>query len=167
MSRVPHKVLISSLPLESARLTHTCTNSHRGARAYTKPPVFMPAICKLTLQSPRKYTKTHWHVTWLHAYLMHVLRGYILSFKHVSHERTYPHPESLIITHIHKRQTHQQTNYIKRIPTGYIFALLVKIYSIVYDGPAEFIGSSNEFLVLKIYFLPSSTIQSPSSNASS
>lgn len=78
--------------------------------------------------------------------------------KHVSHERTYLHPESLIITHIHKRQTHQQTNYIKRIPTGYIFALLVKIYSIVYDGPSEFIGSSNEFLVLKIYFLPFSMI---------
>ena len=117
-------------------------------------------------------TNTHTYtlvcVMWLHAYLMHVLRGYILSFKHVSHERKYLHPETLIITHIHKRQTHHQTNYIKRIPAGYIFALQVKIYSIVYDRPAEFIGS-NEILVLKIFFffLPHSKIQSPSPNAPS
>lgn len=56
-------------------------------------------------------------VMWIHAYLMHVHCGYILSFKHISLERKYLYPETLISTHIHKRKTHCQTSKTKGLPT--------------------------------------------------
>lgn len=106
-SHVPHQVLISSLlPRVCQTCTHARTQSQKNARARgPKPQILMLP----TLACQRA-----------HAYLKRLLRGYVLSFKHVSLERKYLHPETLIVTHAHKRRTHPLTNYIKRIPTGNI-----------------------------------------------
>lgn len=127
----------------------------------------MHTISILTVLSHHKYIYTHLYVTWSHGNLMHVLCGYILSFKHVSHERKYLHPETLIITLIHKRRPRHQTNYIKRIPTGIFFFFRSQNIFHSLDRPAEYIGSSNYFFLLKIYFLPYSKLRNPSPNASS
>lgn len=157
-SHVVHELLIWSLPPEPARLSHA--SKHVCVYAHWTTDFYVSRTCARFIVTSQTHTQTH----------TSVLYGYILSFKHVSHERRYLHPETLIITRTHKRQTHQQTNYIKRIPTDCSFALEVKIYSIVYDRPAEFIGPSNTFLILQIYLCISlffTQIQNHTSNASS
>lgn len=107
-SHVPHQVLISSLLL---RVCQTCKHARAGSQKNARARAPNCRYCSVlpTLVCQRA-----------HAYLKRLLRGHVLPFKHVSLERKYLHPETLIITHAQKRQTHPLTNYIKRIPTSYI-----------------------------------------------
>lgn len=90
-SHVPHQVLISSLLPDLHAHAHTVAEECTCARP--KPQILMlpTLVCQRA-----------------HAYLKRLLRGYVLSFKHVSLERKYLHPETLIITHAHKRRIRWQ-----------------------------------------------------------
>lgn len=125
LSHVPRKVLISSLPLEFGRLSlsHTCTNSHKNAFAYTD-----------------SYA-SHTDVLCAHTYLMHALCGHILSFKHVSHERKWLHLETLISTPT-LIKVRQITTQITQKESQAVFLLYKSIYILCFMT-AECKGSSN------------------------